>query len=170
LADSKGLRYIHRLLETPGVEVYALDLEVGSRAAAAIIVPDEEGVYTGPPSREDIVDQQALRAYRQRIEELREELEEADRNNDAERASGAREELEYLIDEVARVTQPRGTPTKMRDETERARVNVTRTIKSAIQKISEQDQSLGHHLDHDIRTGTYCLYKPDPATAPDWAL
>jgi hypothetical protein len=170
LADSKGLRYIHRLLETPGVEVYALDLEIGPHAAPATIVPDEEGVHSDPPTRQDIVDQPALKAYRTRIEELRVELEEADRNNDPERASQAREELEFLLDEVSNVTRPGGGPAKVRDETERARVNVTRVIKSAIQKIREQDPSLGHHLDHDIRTGTYCVYQPDPATSPDWVL
>jgi hypothetical protein len=170
LADTKGLRYIHRLLETPGVEVYALDLEAGSQGAGATIAPDEHGMHGGPGSRENIVDQQALKAYLARIEELRDELEEADRHNDPERASRAREELEYLVDEVARISRPGGTPAKVRDETERARVNVTRAIKSAILKVREQDPSLGHHLDHDIRTGTYCVYQPDPTTAPDWAL
>jgi len=170
LADSKGLRYIHRLLASPGVEVYALDLEMASQAAPSTIAPDDEGLHRDPPLRQHIVDQPALRAYRRRIEELREQLEEADRNNDPERAARARRELEFLVDQVASAARPGGTPAKLRDETERARVNVTRAVRSAIRKIAEQDASLGHHLDHDIRTGIYCAYEPDPATAPNWAL
>jgi len=170
LVDSKGLRYIHRLLQAPGVEVYALDLELATHPAAATVPVGADGLHADGPSGQLLVDKQALEAYRRRIEDLRDQIEEADRHGDPERASRAREELDYLMDEIDRVTRPDGTPRAQSGETERARVNVTRAIRKAIEKIGEQDPSLGHHLDHDIRTGTYCSYMPDPATAPDWAL
>ena len=78
--------------------------------------------------------------------------------------------LEPILDEIARITRPGGTSRSQPGEAERARVNVYRAIRKSIEKIREQDLSLAHHLDHDIRTGTYCSYDPDAVTAPDWAL
>jgi len=172
LVDSKGLRYIHRLLGSPGIEVYALDLESAFHPGSPSVpaVDRGEALRLDVPSPDLLVDRQALDAYRRRVEDLRDQIEEADRNGDDERASRAREELEYLVEEIGRVTGRGGSPRARAGETERARVNVTRAIRKAIERIREQDRSLGHHLDHDIRTGTFCIYLPDPAAAPDWAL
>jgi hypothetical protein len=53
---------------------------------------------------------------------------------------------------------------------ERARVSVTRAIRSAIERIGEQNPALGTHLDAAIRTGTYCSYRPDPRAPMAWDL
>jgi non-specific serine/threonine protein kinase len=169
LIDAKGLRYVHRLLETPGVEVHVLDLELLGLAGATSPPAAEDGLHAGFPAGQLLVDQETLRRYRLRIEDLRDQIEEAEATNDPERAGRAREELEYLMEELDKVTH-HGKPRIQAGETERARVNVYRAIHSSIGKIREQDASLGHHLDHDIRTGTYCSYAPDPTTAPAWAL
>lgn len=170
LADAKGLRCIHRLLQAPGVEVHVLDLGLlgmpGPPSAPAV----EDDLHADAPAGQLLVDRETLRRYRLRIEDLRDQIEEAEANNDPERAARAREELEYLMEELDKVTRPDGSPRAQGGETERARVNVYRAIHTSIEKIREQDPSLGHHLDHDIRTGTYCSYVPDPATAIDWAL
>jgi hypothetical protein len=47
-------------------------------------------------------------------------------------------------------------------DAERARVNVTRSIRAAMQKISERDASLGLYLRATIRTGYRCSYMPEP--------
>jgi hypothetical protein len=43
---------------------------------------------------------------------------------------------------------------------ERARVNVTRAIRSAIRRIGEVDRDAGHYLESTVVTGTYCLFDP----------
>jgi hypothetical protein len=53
-------------------------------------------------------------------------------------------------------------------DAERARVNVTRTIRRAIAALSERHPSLGEHLRHTIRTGAACSYLPDPAYPRAW--
>src|SRR5205085_1496271 len=53
---------------------------------------------------------------------------------------------------------------------ERARVNVTRAIRSAIGRIAEQEPELGHLLQGAIRTGSYCVYEPDPGVPLRWAV
>ena len=51
---------------------------------------------------------------------------------------------------------------------ERARLNVTRALRSAIAYIGTVDRALGRHLDETIRTGTWCSYTPDPRIATVW--
>src|SRR5262249_56618169 len=50
----------------------------------------------------------------------------------------------------------------------RARQNVSRTIKSAVNKIAERLPELGCHLARCIKTGTYCCYTPDPHVTITW--
>jgi hypothetical protein len=51
---------------------------------------------------------------------------------------------------------------------ERARASVTRAIRSALKRISDNHRTLGEHLGRTVRTGTYCAYMPDPSVAIDW--
>jgi hypothetical protein len=37
-------------------------------------------------------------------------------------------------------------------------------------RIHEYHPGLGEHLNHAIRTGTYCAYVPDPRVAMVWEL
>ena len=169
--DAKGLRYIRRLLESPGVEVHVLDLVRGVEGADRSQPVDVDGegltVVTQGPG-EPVIDSRAAAEYRRRAEELRAEIEEADANNDVERAARAREELDWLLSEFERSRGIGGVTRRMPSDVDRSRVNVTRAIKASILKIREHDTSLAHHLDHDIRTGTFCSYMPDPAATPAW--
>jgi hypothetical protein len=58
----------------------------------------------------------------------------------------------------------------MSDTSERTRVRVGKTIRSALSAIREHDPSLAHHLTACIRTGYYCAYLPDPRQLPSWKL
>lgn len=172
LHDAKGLRYIRQLLASPGVEFHVLDL-VATGQAEPPGVPEKASraeVLAHPATPEPVLDRQAREAYRRRIEDLRDQIEEADAHGDHERASRAREELDFIADELHRQIRGDGSSRTVPDATERARVNVSRAIRASIAKIAEQDASLGHHLDRDIRTGTYCSYVPDPSAAPTWRL
>jgi hypothetical protein len=170
IRDSKGLRYIHRLLQEPGTEVRAIDLVMlGQRPRDGAVEPFQEDVHPVGPPDQPVLDQQALHAYRTRLEDLQDQIEEAEATNDPERGARARDELEFILREIERARTPDGTR-RFPAETERARLNVTRAIKNAILKVRAQDASLGHHLDHNIRTGTYCCYEPDPSEPLTWAL
>jgi hypothetical protein len=165
LPRSKGLRYISRLLQTPGVEVHVLELAAIHQPAAAA---PADGLHVQGSSRDPVLDAEALRQLRRRVDDLDDEIAEAERNNDPERLARARDEQERIVAEIRRDLRPDGRPREFTDEIERGRLNVTRAIKAAIEKIREQDPSLGHHLDHDIRKGTFCAYDPDTATTPVW--
>jgi hypothetical protein len=51
---------------------------------------------------------------------------------------------------------------------ERARINVTRAIRAALRRIAELEPQLGGVLERTIRTGTACVYRPEPETPLKW--
>jgi hypothetical protein len=53
---------------------------------------------------------------------------------------------------------------------EKARVTVTKRIRSTVARIRRHHPSLGHHLSTCIKTGASCSYSPNPADIVRWAL
>ena len=53
---------------------------------------------------------------------------------------------------------------------ERARLAVTKRIKSAIAKIDSHNPALGYHLRHAVKTGSACSYLPDPTQPTIWTV
>jgi hypothetical protein len=47
-------------------------------------------------------------------------------------------------------------------------VSVTKSIRSALERISERHPELGAHLLATIGRGYLCAYLPDPRTPSDW--
>jgi tetratricopeptide (TPR) repeat protein len=158
LRDTKGLRYLTRLLAEPGAEVAALELSGEGQAPG---VADEPG--------EPILDPEAKRAYRERVAELREEVEAAEAMNDPERAASARAELDAIADQLAGAVGLGGRDRRTKTAAERARVAVTRRLRDAIARIGEHDAELGAHLDRSVRTGRLCAYAPEEP-APVWRV
>jgi len=154
LNETLGLSYLATLLANPGREIHVLEL-VGSDAALAS--------DAGP-----VLDLEARRAYRERIEELTDELADAERANDPERAATCRRELELLRAELARGEGLGGRERASGSTSERARQAATKALKSALARIAAESPSLSRHLASTVRTGTYCRYDPDPRLPIVW--
>src|SRR5262249_56613687 len=105
-------------------------------------------------------DRQAGPAYRQRLADRDEELAEAERWNDTERASRLRAEQDFLVRELTAATGLGGRPRPLGSESERARINVTRAIRSAISRIRDRAPEVADHLSRTVRTGNRCAYGP----------
>jgi hypothetical protein len=172
IRDMKGMRHLARLLAEPGRELHALDLAGASR-------PD--GMTTSSPTADEltadpfvdagpVLDPQAREAYRARLAELREELDEASSWNDPERAARAASEIEALTHQLAAAVGLGGRERVASSAAERARLSVTRAIRAALSRIGEHSPALGSHLDATIRTGTFCSYAPDPRMPISWEL
>jgi hypothetical protein len=174
LRDAKGLTHIARLLAAPHVEFHALDLVAGpqARGSASSVVADAgiEIRARGDSDAGPVLDSQAKAAYRARVAELQEEIDEADSFNDPERAGRAREELAFLARELAGAVGLHGRDRKTGSDAERARVNVTRAIRTALKRVTDHDGELGRRLGSAIRTGTFCVYEPPPGEEPVWDL
>ena len=159
--DSLGLRYLDLLARNPGRELAAVELVrlAGATGGPASTVAAADGQHdTSGAVADDILDRQARAAYRQRLLGLDEELAEAEQWNDAERASRLRAEKDFLVRELTAATGLGGRPRPLGSESERARINVTRAIRTAIAKIRDRAPAAAAHLDQAVRTGTRCCY------------
>jgi tetratricopeptide (TPR) repeat protein len=168
LHDMKGLGYLARLLAAPGKEIHVLDL--AQTGEVRLSEPGEDLKSSGLDDAGEVLDAKARAAYRRRIEELAEDLEQAEGWYDTERAAQVREEMDFLTKELSGAEGLGGRARKVGSAAERARVNVTRAIRTAINRVDNVDAELGRHLDATVRTGTFCSYMPDPRTPINWQL
>jgi hypothetical protein len=182
LKDAKGLHYIAFLLHHPGEEFHSVELvtTMGKRqvtpAATSYGTLSEDRLTEhhlrvgGLGDAGVLLDAQAKAAYKRRLEELAEELEEAQSFNDPARAAKAQAEIDFLTDELVAAVGLGGRDRKSASAAERARLNVTKAIKATLRKISKTHPALGHHLSTSIKTGTFCSYTLDPTQPIAWAL
>ena len=168
--DLKGMRYLARLLADPGREYHVLDLVAAETGSGA--QPDSSRAAGLPRSAlgdaGEGLDAQAKDAYRRRLAEIDDDIEQARAIGDAERAAQADAEREFLVRELARAFGLGGRDRRAASASERARVAVTRAVRQAMTRITEHHPQLGQHLSRTIRTGTYCAYVPDPRAPADW--
>lgn len=160
LRDLKGMRYLARLLASPGREFHVLDV-VATEQGNGVVVDSDAGVA---------LDAEAKEAYRRRLVEIEEDLDEAARTGDAERAALAEADRDYLLRELSRAF---GVGGRSRDEgstSERARASVTRALRYALVRVADHHPGLAAHLEQSVRTGTYCAYVPDPGLAISWEI
>jgi class 3 adenylate cyclase len=177
LKESKGAAYLARLLTRPHVEIHVLELAQGDKAPDPERRPisateaGELGLRAAAMNRgSPVLDERAKAAYRQRLEDLEDQLREARNLGDTERAARAEAEKMSLGRELAAAVGLGGRNRKTAAAAERFRVNVTRTVKAVIQKIAHAHPELGRHLAASIHTGTFCSYAPDRALPDDWSV
>src|SRR5262249_45280663 len=115
-----------------------------------------------------LLDQAARAAYKRRLDDLREELDEAERFNDPHRAERARVEMEFLGHELSRAVGLAGAERRPAAAVERARVNVGRAISHVLKKIAEGSPVASEHLQASVRTGVLCAY--EPRVTIEWSL
>jgi hypothetical protein len=161
LQDLKGMRYLALLLAEPDREFHVLDLLARE---AGVPVP-KPGGDLGP-----VIDEQARAAYRRRLAEIDEDLEEAAALGDHERAAHARADRDYLVRELTGAFGLGGRIRSAGSPSERARASVTRALRYAVARIAEHHPPLADHLARTLRTGTYCSYRPDPQAGVRWTV
>jgi hypothetical protein len=177
LKDAKGLRYIAQLLRHPGREFHARDLVALVGDSVADVVPPSLGVCDGELlTRTDLgsagvlLDATAKADYKHRLDDLREELDEAERFNDPGRASRAREEIDLISNQLAAAIGLGGRNRVAASGAERARLAVTKRIKAALVKIRQANPALAGHLTAAITTGYFCCYAPTVDTLTSWVV
>ena len=116
----------------------------------------------------EMLDDQAKVAYRRRLSELHEDLEEAKAAGNVERAERAEQEIDALTAELSRAVGLGGRNRRAASASERARQSVTKTIRAVLDRIAQSDAALGDVLSRRIKTGTFCAYEPDPDFPIAW--
>jgi hypothetical protein len=161
LPDVKGLHYIRHLLQRPGMDVEAVDLAAAVAGHPGVTISQGDA---------DLIDAQAVSAYRARLADIDAELSEAESWADGSRSGRLRLEREALLDEIAAATGLGGRRRQFASAQERARIAVRKAIVSALQRIEQHDSSLARQLRDCVRTGSACRYDPDPARPVAWVL
>jgi hypothetical protein len=176
-AEAEALRACEELRPWMRREFHVLDLiavEHGAlpsphRTGADLddgLAPAAERVGGGLP----LLDDRAKAAYRRRLAEVDDDIEEARRNHDLARAELAEADRAYLVAELARAVGLGNRPRTAGGTGERARTSVARAIRYAIARVAEHHRPLAAHLDQHVETGTYCRYVPDERAPIVWEL
>jgi tetratricopeptide (TPR) repeat protein len=144
IADSVGAQRLRHLLANPWTDLPAADLA----GAADVAV------------RHDVNDTATLRAYRERIDEMRREIDEAEHDHDIERAAAIHADLDDLLEHLGPTIGLRGRTRAFADTGERARVAVKKSLGRVFDAIAEQDAEFARGLDDSVRTGAICRFEP----------
>jgi hypothetical protein len=159
LKATRGLRCLSCLLRHPGREFHVREL---------IAFLAEFPVTSSLGETDAILDSKAKAEYKLRLDELRSDLEEAERFADDYRAAKARAEIDLLAHQLAATVGLGGRDRRASSDSERARSAVTKRIKEAINRIGTTIPTLARRLAAQVKTGYYCSYNPDPDRAPAW--
>jgi hypothetical protein len=149
LRDRKGLADLARLLAEPHRELAALDLAAAGGGAVAADLGD-------------VIDADAREAYKARLRDLDDELTEADAHGDAARSARLAAERDALVEQLVGAYGLGGRARRSGGSAERARTAVRSRLRDALDRIAEVNPELGRHLRRSVRTGTFCVYDPDP--------
>jgi hypothetical protein len=156
IKNSKGMSYIHRLLERPDEPIAAMQFLVKN-----------ETVYAGSGKEQEVADRKTIDDCKERLSEIDTEQAEAEKNNDLaaqERLKGEREKILNLL----KTDTFRGKSAKFSGDKERARKAVAKAITTALDNIKGHNTSLYQHLNNSIQCGTHLTYVPDKEI--DWEL
>jgi hypothetical protein len=145
-----GLFYIAELIAKKGRSIAAGTL----RAAGHGQVPTKGGAGA------EAADEEALRKYRDRLEEIDAELNQAERKNDVGTKARLDHDRAALLAEIRKSTGLGQRVRKLNEGIERHRKAVSNAIRRAISAIEKQHRELGVHLDTSIQTGRAFCYLP----------
>ncbi len=149
LPHVKGLADIAILVRRQGQEIPALEL-MGHPGASGTV--------------DELIDLEALKAYRDRLDELQAEIDNATSDADFGSIDRLAAERDQLLAEIRHATGLGGRiRTTANNPAERARKAVSGRIRDAIRRLDSIAPRLAAHLDRSIRTGLRCAYVPTGA-------
>jgi hypothetical protein len=166
LRDAKGMAYLAELLTHRGVERHVFDLVDLVEGVPAEPGLDRRHLGDAGPG----LDAQAKDAYRRRLQQLREAMDDADVCGDQQQAEQIQAEIDALVAELSRAMGLGGRDRRAACAAEKARLNVTRAVRAAIARIEQAHPQLGEHLGRHVRTGMFCSYQPGADASVAWTV
>ena len=173
LGPARGRADLACLLANPGRSIHVADLVAGptpadaTRAAlgrAGLAPPWDAAGPDGVRARRRLLDDQTMEEYRARLSRIDDELAQAVAAADRVTAALLETERDVLTADLAAAEGRAATD----DTVERARRAVATRIRLALAGIETADPSLGRHLRHSLRMGTFCSY--EPAVPTTWSV
>ena len=174
LKATRGLECLCYLLRHPARDVHVSELLTTpiDRPMPALLgslrAADADALTARLQDAGPILDSQAKAEYQRRVDELREDMEEANQFNDSYRVARIRTEMDSIVEQLSAAIGLGGRDRRASCDAERARSAVTKRIKEAINKIGDVIPPLGGHLASRIKTGYFCSYNPHPDRLVAW--
>src|SRR5262245_18885614 len=168
--DGRGIRFLAQLLFQPYKQLHAVELVASSAFVTRerADLPAVTDVCAVPLELGDagvLLDARARSSYRRRLEELRGELSEAEARHDRGATDRLRREADFLTTELLEAMRGR----RAANHAERARIVVTKAVKSALHRLAAVHPRLAAHLQATVRRGYFCVYMPDPRMPITWS-
>ncbi len=168
----KGLYYIHYLIKISPDKIDALSLanfnEKSDKMKVLNQCEDGELTVLSAFREQEILDPDTKKEYKKRLEEIEEELEEANKNNDIGKDETLEEEKQKILDELKKATTIKGKHRPFSDDQEKARKMITEAIRRFLKVIEKRDKNLYNHFKESIKTGNMFCYIPAQPT--NWIL
>jgi hypothetical protein len=172
LPAAKGLSHLAALLREPGREFHVFDLLAmtdlqpsetlsGQVRDTHLLSKRRRGALSEGRA---FPDRQAKAAYKQRLDDLRSELEEAERNNDPLCMDNARSEIEFITKELVSAYGGNVHARRQDRDLEKARKAVANRLRTVLSKLQHVHPVLWRHLRVALKTGTFCSYTPERST------
>lgn len=149
-----GMFHLAVLTSNPGTEIPAVELVAG---VAALRDATAQPTLSAQP----LLDRDAVRAYRERLERLEAVIAGAERSADGvPDTAAARAERDWILDELTRSLGLSGRVRHFAEAGERARVAAGKAIRRALARVEAADPLIGGHLRRGVHTGVRCAYWP----------
>ncbi|MGN9909877.1 hypothetical protein ACTMTJ_20225 [Phytohabitans sp. LJ34] len=148
-----GMLHLAVLTANPGAEIRSIELAAGVEALGRAAATD-----AGPA--QELLDETAVRSYRQRVAELTEAIDVAGRRGDAEAVAAMEQERDWVLAQLSAGTGLAGRRRSFANDEERARLAVGRAIRRAVAQINRVDPVIGAHLHATVHSGMRCWYQP----------
>ncbi len=147
--DMVGMHHLATLVANPGTDIPAIELVRADQQGSAV-----------RETAQPVLDREALRQYRSRLQKLTEEIDEEKQFGGAARVATLQAEVDWILHEVQATTGLGGRPRSFPGDAERARIAVGKAIRRALARIGDGDEVLGAELRAGIETGVRCCYRP----------
>jgi len=155
IRDCKGMRLVAHILLHPYERIPAFVVESASEGHSC---------YRAHGSAGEILTRETLDSYRGRWDDLREQLDEAQRNGDPRQAERIQQEIGFLAQQVSQGVGRHGRLRRAADETDRARLRTTMAIARFLKALKPHHPALWRHLSMSIQTGNSLAYVPERPT------
>jgi hypothetical protein len=149
IKGSKGLDYIHALLQSPGRTFSSAELRDAIAGHGRMPMGN-----LGP-----VADAQSIRRYQHRLTELRADLDIATEHNDIGRQERIMDEIDALEQELGRCLGLGGR-LRQNSDAERARKSVSNAIYRALHQLRARHPALSRHLSATLKIGNGISYLP----------
>ncbi len=155
----------------PSVVLDGVGRSTGKTKAPAASVDANHGADAAGREAQSVdqaLDNQAIQQFRAQLQDLEEEIAEAEEMADLASLERLKRDREFILNDLAANTGLGGRSRDVNPDRERARDNVRKNITRALGKLKAQDPDLAVHLQRFIDCGTHNRYEPNEKL--DWDL